>query len=121
MSLLNQNAYEVGYDKLVSSGRHPLDVTIINVEANQGVLKRGTVLAHVDIEEFNGYRVLSTEYEDAKFIVADDVNTSSEESTVSVTVYKSGTFNASALIADDDYTITSATCEKLREVGIFIE
>lgn len=120
MKLQNQEAYAVSYDKLISSGRHPIDVTVIDVESGQGILKRGTVLSHVVTEAFDGYRVLGTDKTDAKFIVTDDTDTTSDDSTVQVTVYKSGEFNADALIADENYEIPASVYENLRHVGIFV-
>lgn len=132
--VLNSDAYKVEYDNLISSGNHPIDVTVVNVESGHGVLKRGTVLSHVvveaveavgdtpAVEAFVGYRVLGTNKTDAKFIIADDVDTTTTSgSNVPVTVYKSGGFNANALIADANYTIPTSVYEKLRTVGIFID
>lgn len=138
-TILNQSAYSVEYDKLISSGKHPADITVIEVESNQGILKRGTVLSHVitdaveaaeasgdipaieAVEAFDGYRVLGTNKTDAKYIVSDEVDTISTDDTVPVTVYKSGNFNAPALIADADYEIPTSVYETLRDVGIFVD
>lgn len=119
--LLNEKKYSVEYDKLISGGRHPIDVTVISIEANQGILRRGTVLSHVVTEAFDGYKVLGENKTDAKFIIADDVDTESTDDMVPVTVYKSGGFNANALIADEGYDIPTSIFENLRSVGIFIE
>ena len=127
-TLLNKDEYTVDYDKLISSGKHPVDVTIVNVESGQGVLKRGTVLSHVviqaveNIDGFDGYRVLGTNMEDAKFVIAEDVDTTSNAgNSIPVTVYKSGGFNAGALIAEPGYTIPARVYETLRTVGIYID
>lgn len=127
--LLNKDEYTVSYDELIT-GKHPIDVTVVNVESGQGVIKRGTVLSHVVVQAvdnnpavkaFDGYRVLGTDKTDAKYIVAEDVDTTTTlGSNIPVTVYKSGGFNAKALIADTSYTIPTSVYETLRTVGIFI-
>lgn len=139
-TLLNKDEYTVDYDKLISSGKHPVDVTVVNVESGQGVLRRGTVLSHVVVQAveaqeavgntpaveavdgFDGYRVLGTNMEDAKYVIAEDVDTTSTSgNSIPVTVYKSGGFNASALIAEPGYTIPTSVYETLRTVGIYID
>ena len=138
--LLNKDEYTVNYDKLISDGKHPIDVTVVNIESGQGFIKRGTVLSHVivqaveaqeangqnpeveAVEAFDGFRVLGTGKTDAKYIVAEDVDTTATSgSNVPVTVYKSGGFNAKALIAEPNYTIPTSVYETLRTVGIYID
>lgn len=124
MTLLNNTSYEVVPDKLIIDSRHPLDVKTVKINANQGIIKRGTVLSFV--EPTAEYIVFGTTLAEgqtsskANCIVADTIDTTSIGDTVVATVYISGNFNKNELIIADVSTLSSSAIEELRTSGIFV-
>lgn len=114
MARLDETIGSVGYDNLIHGLYPGAEVFHVEVAAGQGVLKRGTLLATAD----GGMKKISSATTGkANAILADDIDTGSE--TVAV-AYRTGHFNANALIVADGYTITAADKEALRSVGILL-
>lgn len=117
--LLNEKAFTVGYDKLISGIKHPVDVKGIDLQANIGALKRGTVIAKNATGEF----VVCGSAESgltAKYILESDVDTTSTESTVTAVVYRSGDFSSDALIVAGNYMLSENDIQELELVGNYV-
>jgi predicted acyltransferase (DUF342 family) len=123
MELLNNKSYDVMPDKLIIDFRHPLDIKTVQVAANQGTLKRGTVLSIVeptlDYVVF-GSALAAGQTAKANCIIADDVLTTATDAKVTVVVYISGNFNKNELIIAEGSTLDAAQVENLRNAGIFV-
>lgn len=122
-TLLNNTLYDVTPDKLIIDSKHPLDVKIISIKANQGTVKRGTLLSLTNTDE---YIVFGTTLVDpqtsskANCIIADDVDTVSAAASVNAVVYISGHFNKNAFIVKEGSTMDAGDMEDLRAAGIFV-
>lgn len=117
--LLNKSEYDVSYDKLIASNKHPLDVKVVSVVPGDG-LKRGTVLSLVEASGVYGvFGSSAVSAGNANCIVADDVEAGSDA--VGVTVYVSGCFNEKALAVAELATLDTKAIEDLRSKGIFVE
>jgi hypothetical protein len=123
MELLNNKSYDVMPDKLIIDFRHPLDIKTVQVAANQGTLKRGTVLSIVeptlDYVVF-GSALTAGQTAKANCIIADDVLTTATDPKITVVVYISGNFNKNELIIAEGSTLDAAQVENLRNAGIFV-
>lgn len=114
MARLDENLGAVGYDNLIHGLTPPAEVFHVQLAAGQGVLKRGTLLATAD----GGMKKISSATTGkANAVLADDVDTGD---TVVAVAYRTGHFNANALIVADGYEITAADKEALRTVGILL-
>lgn len=114
MSRLDENLGSVGYDNLINGIEPGAEVFSVTLAGGQGVLKRGTLLATAD----GGMVMISAGTTGkANAVLADDINTA--ESTTGV-AYRTGHFNANALIVADGYEITAEDKEALRVAGILI-
>ncbi|BCJ98104.1 head decoration protein [Anaerocolumna chitinilytica] len=124
MELLNQDSYEVKPDKLIYDSKHPIDVKTIKLKANQGIVKRGTVISLVS--PTNDYIVFGTtltsgqDSSKANGIISDDVDTTSTTGDVTAVVYISGHFNRNELIVAAGHELSLTDEETLRAVGIFL-
>ncbi len=123
MELMNKPSYEVTPDKLIIDFRHPLDIKTVQLVANQGTVKRGTVLSLVN--PTNNYVVYGSALPEgqtakANCIIADDVDTVSTEAKVTAVVYVSGNFNKNELIVKNDSTLDDMNIEHLRNAGIYV-
>ena len=113
---LDENLGTVGFDNLIHSSNPAAEVFTVSVNANQGVLKRGSLLAVAD----GGLALISNDSTGkANAILAEDVDTGTEAA-VNAVAYRTGHFNANALIVGDEYTITAADKEALRVAGILL-
>ena len=121
-TLLNNTLYEVTPDKLIIDSKQPLDVKIISIKANQGKLKRGTVISLTNTEEYVvfGSLVAAQTTAKANCIIADEVDTTSTTATANAVVYISGNFNKNALIVTEGSSLDAGDIEDLRAVGIFV-
>jgi len=123
MTLLNNTSYEVVPDKLIIDSRHPLDVKVASIKANQGIVKRGTVLS---LTNTNEYIVFGTVLVDPQTsskvncVVSEDVDTTSDGATVPVEVYISGHLNKNILIVQEGSSLKVTDIEDLRSSGIFV-
>lgn len=116
MARLDENLGTVGYDNLIASVTPCNEVFHVNLAANQGVLKRGTLLATAD---GGMVKISSTTTGKANAVLADDVDTGTGSAVVGL-AYRTGHFNANSLIVADGYTITAADKEALRVAGILL-
>lgn len=114
MARLDENLGAVGYDNLIHGLTPPAEVFHVQLAAGQGVLKRGTLLATAD---GGMVKISSATTGKANAVLADDVDTGD---TVVAVAYRTGHFNANALIVADGYEITAADKEALRTVGILL-
>lgn len=108
----------VGYDNLINGLYPPAEVYHVQLAAGQGVLERGTLLATAE----GGMAKVSaapsgtaTPYA----VLAEAVDTGDGEAVTGI-AYRTGHFNANALIVADSYEITAADKEMLRAFGILI-
>lgn len=106
----------VGYDNLFNGLTPGAEVFSVQLAAGQGVLERGTLLAAAD-----GGMVMISDATTGKAnaVLADPVDTGTGEA-VHAVAYRTGHFNANALIVAEGYEITAADKEALRVVGILI-
>jgi hypothetical protein len=106
-------------DNLIAGNEVPLLVKAVTLKADQGVLKRGTVLGIITATGL-AVPVNSTNTDGSQVadsILADDVDTTGGN--VVAEAYVSGHFNRKALIFGG--TDTAANHEtRLRELGIFL-
>lgn len=116
MARLDENLGTVDYDNLIASVTPGNEVFHVNLAANQGVLKRGTLLATAD---GGMVKISSTTTGKANAVLADDVDTGTGSAVVGL-AYRTGHFNANSLIVADGYTITAADKEALRVAGILL-
>ena len=122
-TLLNNTVYEVTPDNLILDSKQPLDAKIISVKANQGKLKRGTVLSLTNTEEyvvFGTGLVAPQTAAKANCIIADDVDTTTTAATENAVVYISGNFNKNSLIVTEGSSLDAGDIEDLRAAGIFV-
>lgn len=122
-TLLNNELYAVTPDNLIYDSKHPIDVKNISVAANQGTVKKGTVLALTNTDEylvFGTALVAPQTSSKANCIVTEDVDTTSTGTTVNLTVYISGSFNKNALLVKTGSSLAASDIEDLRAAGIFV-
>lgn len=113
---LDENLGAVGFDNLINGMYPPAEPFSVKVKQGQGVLKRGSLLATGE----SGLELISsTTTGKANAVLAEDVDTGSEEAVVAI-AYRTGHFNANALIVGDEYTITAEDKEALRVAGILL-
>lgn len=115
---LDENLGAVGFDNLINGTNPPAEPFSVKVKTNQGILKRGSLLATGETE--GELELISdTTTGKANAVLAEDVDTGTEEAVVA-TAYRTGHFNANTLIVKDEYEITAADKEALRSVGILL-
>lgn len=117
MALLNRQAYAVEKDRLVYDAKHPVDAAAVpvNITAEEdGVIKRGQVLDCAGEE----YSIHAADG-DAGAIVAEDTDYAADDTEITVSVYISGSFRASEVIADPE--LTAGDMEALRGRGIYLK
>lgn len=110
MAQYNEVIGERKADNLIANINIPLHTQGITLAADQGVLKRGTVLTADGKIMASGLT--------AHGILCDDADTATE--TVAE-VYVSGCFNKGALIVADGYALAAADVLALRNGGIYVE
>ena len=105
-------------DKLFLGNEIPVITKGGALKAQQGLLKRGSVI----VKDETGEGVLCTKINMEKGILGiltDDVTTATEGATPSIsTVYQTGYFNEAALILGTDTTLKDIELE-LRKLGIY--
>ena len=114
MGRLDENLGTVGYDNLINGINPPAEVFHVELAADQGVLKRGTLLAAAD---GGMVKISSATTGKANAVLADTIDTGEE---VIAVAYRTGHFNANKLIVADGYEITAEDKEALRVAGILI-
>ena len=110
---LNKLVAEVTPDNLINSA-HETNACHVTVAAGQGELKRGTALG---VNAQGKAVILGTEGATASFILAKDVNATSE---VVAVAYREGHFNADALIVKADYTLSAKDKDDFRVRNIIL-
>lgn len=113
---LDENLGAVGFDNLINGMYPPAEVFTVSVKQGQGVLKRGSLLA---TGEGGMELISSTTTGKANAVLAEDVDTGAEAA-VNAIAYRTGHFNANALIVGEGYTVTAADKEALRVAGILL-
>lgn len=116
MSRLDENLGSVGYDNLINGMNPGAEVFSVQIAAGQGVLERGTLLATA---EGGMVKIGTATTGKANAVLADAVDTGNGEAVTGI-AYRTGHFNANALIVADGYEITAADKEALRVAGILI-
>lgn len=117
MSLLNRPAYAVEKDRLIYDAKHPIDVANIPVSvtpSDAGKIERGQVIDCKD-GEYSLHAALG----EPSAIVAEATSYAADDTAIVVTVYTSGTFRASEIIADPE--LDAADTETLRSKGIYLK
>lgn len=114
MARLDETIGSVGFDNLFSGLTPGAEVFHVQLAAGQGVLKRGTLLAKAD----GGMVMIDTANTGkANAVLAETVDTGETEIGIA---YRTGHFNANALIVAEGYEITDADKEALRVAGILL-
>ena len=116
MERLNKLAYTVEKDKLIYDASHPIDavVRVSLTPKADGKIERGQVIDH----KAGTYSIHAAAGE-ASAIAAEEVEYTSTDTEVNVTVYISGPFRASEIKAEPE--LTGGDVEKLREKGIYLK
>lgn len=107
----------VGQDNLFAKLFPPAETFGVTIKAGAGQLERGTVLV---LGDDGTYTMLNTETTSkANCVLADPVDASGDTGVTGV-AYRTGHFNARALIVADGYTMTVTDKEELRKGGILL-
>lgn len=109
---------EITSDGLIYSLNPSVEAFFVTIRAvdTEKIFPRGTVLALSDAD--GKMIVLGSEDATANCILCDDTAVGNED--VKAMAYRCGHFAVEKLTVADDYTITAADKEKLREVGILL-
>ncbi len=106
---------ETGQDNLIAGVFPPAHTTGVKIAAGQGVLVRGTVLA----ASADGCAALGTDTAGkAAYILANNADAS--EAAVNTAAYRSGNFNAAALVTAEGYELSAEDRDSLRKYNIII-
>ena len=119
MSVLNSEAYTMNKDNLVYDSKHPLDVANIEVTVpgtEAGTIERGQL---IDYDDTDGTYSVHAENGKPSAIAAEETSYAADDTSALVTVYTSGSFRQSEVIAAP--TITAAHLEILRSKGIYLK
>lgn len=123
---LNRKVGEVEYDKLIAGVTPPIHVNsgVIRKLDTAATLVRGTVLAKSSGTAGDGKLVIlgTTALENETLtpdcILCDDIDVGTAAD-ANAAVFTAGCFNIDALTIKDEYTMTEADKDKLRERGIY--
>lgn len=124
---MNENVGTMEHDGLVYDGKFPVDVMTIKLKSGQGVLKRGSIICRVTVQDGDDSTVIlgttasSGETLNASYILSDDVDTTETTGSLLVaTAYRTGHFARQKLITKNNTNITENTVNELRSGGIYI-
>ena len=107
-------------ENLIADSYPTLAITQCEVNANQGVLERGTLI-ECDGSNASGAPVgAALSKEKTYFVLADPIDTEIEDNTRAV-VYRSGTFYRDGLKVNNEYELTDADKAILRPLNIFVK
>lgn len=126
MARYDESLGTMTYDNLIASTALPLLTAPRQIKANQGTLKRGTLLALSSGTAGTGEMVLfgtaagSNETLTANAVLCDDVDTGTSEA-VTALVYLTGHFQKDGLTVKEGGKVKATDFEALRGVGIIIE
>lgn len=113
------------YDNLIAGNTIPTHTVTGTIASGQGKLARGTVLAlSTGTSGTNKLVILGTtaggnETLTAYGILCDEVDATSADAVGEI--YVTGQFNTNQLIVKDEYPMTTADVQALRDGGIYIE
>lgn len=116
---IDETVMTVGYDNLFHSTYPGAEAFTVLLKKEAGVLKRGSLLMTSD----DGMVLASASAAaagKANAVLAEDTDTTGADDKVPAIAYRTGHFNANALIVDSGYTISAKDRENLREVGILL-
>ena len=114
MNRLDKTIGSAEFENLFNSAYPQADVFGVELAAGQGILERGTLLAASD---GGMVKISAATTGKANAVLAETVNTA--EATYGQ-AYRTGHFNANALIVAEGYEITAADKEALRVAGILV-
>ena len=100
----------------------PTPTATFELEAGQGVLKRGSLIA-IDTDTGQGKLIASGNTATSFFVLTDDTDTGEETSTdgVGCTGYLSGFFNQNRLIVGEGYDFPTKDVEEMRKDNIYLQ
>lgn len=103
------------------TGVMPAPTATFELEAGQGLLKRGSLIA-IDTDTGQGKLIASGSEAVSFFVLADDTDTGeSGTEAVGCTGYLSGNFNKERLIVGEDYDFPTADVAQMRKDGIILQ
>lgn len=114
MAKLNETIGSMSYNRLIVDNDPPADAVSVKLAA--GEYQRGTVVTGTAGEELSKCAA-AIGADKAAYIVCDDVTVEAGDVTLA---YRTGHFNADALITDGTYEISAADKEALRKEGILL-
>lgn len=114
MNRLDKTIGSAEFENLFNSAYPPADVFGVELAAGQGVLERGTLLA---VSDGGMVKISAATTGKANAVLAETVDTAE---TTYGQAYRTGHFNANALIVAASYEITAADKEALRVAGILV-
>ncbi|MFR8038607.1 MAG: head decoration protein [Anaerovoracaceae bacterium] len=117
---LNAEVATFEYDGLIVDSNPIADVFAVTVATGMGKLKRGTVLSRSTKDgkmSITGTSAGSGDTLTANCILAEDVDATSEANALA---YRTGHFATNKLIVKEEYTLTAADKEALRDAGILL-
>lgn len=124
---LNRKVDGMSYDKLIAGTNPPVKVAsgIIGKLAAEAAYKRGTVLCRSSGTGGDGkLKILGTTAGSNETLTPDCILCDDEDigtdADANVAVYVMGCFNEDALTVGEEYTITQADKDTLRERGIYL-
>ena len=121
MTSLNGKVAEYGYENLLNANYPPGDTFHVHIEGDQGLIRRGSVLA-ADPETMTMVLLDDDVEGTANCILAEDIDTTDIPDTETVTglAYRTGHFNRNHIIVGDGYTLSAEDEENLRKGGILL-
>lgn len=124
---LNDKVGSMEYDKLIAGITPPVKVAsgIITKLSVAATYPRGTVLCRSSGTDGDGkLKILGTTAAESETLTPDCILCDDEDigtdADANVAVYVMGCFNEDAMTVDDEYTITQADKDTLRERGIYL-
>lgn len=115
---LDENLGAVDYDGLIVSNTPVADVVSVSVAANNGILKRGTIVTGTPGGELAPLSAAAVAT-NATYILSDDIDTATGSAVVAM-AYRTGHFARNKLTTDGSYTLTAADEEIVRKSGILL-
>lgn len=119
------NTYQIPIDNLIAGAYPPaFPDAIVTLQANQGILKRGTLIG-TDENDENG-KPIGSDFNfssDAKsaFVLFADVDTDeAEDESINAQAYQSGNFSVTELILGEGYTLTPTDLREMRKLNMVV-
>ena len=108
---------QIGQDNLIAHIEPPTRTFGVRLDAGEGTLPRGTVLARASNGNFTVYS--GAKGTEPSAVLCDDVELDAEEPTTTA-AYRKGCFNRAALAVAEGYTLTAADIDSLRKHEIIL-